>query len=770
MVIKMKGFLNKYLEYTRGRAKNFLFSLIFTPLGYIYSLGVAFRNFSFDHGFRSSHEPPLPVISVGNITMGGTNKTPFVEMLARKFMGLGLRPGIITRGYGGKQKGKAPVLIMNGKGDRNEVGDESLLLSSRLPGVPVSVSLDRLAALEKLSSEGNVDIVISDDTFQHRRMVRDADVVLIDATCPFGNGKLFPAGILRESPENLKRAHILVITKADQVKAEKLDALIEEVRKYVPDKPIFTSRLALEKWKRWDGSRLIDAEPLTSGTPVVIFSAIGNPPSFRSFVEKMGLDVRGELRFRDHHLYSGKDLIDIKNYCGALGAKAAICTEKDVYNLPGGFDMGFPILIPSVVTAMGEERSFFESLVETLRPKIVVSSNGHGEDSMACMLIERIRKDLPEAKIYAFPLVGKGKPFQDSGIEIYPPPLDTPSGGVIKYSFLELLRDIRAGLLGHVKRQLDAWGRLRGKIRTPLCVGDVYLLLHALYGQGIPPMLLATAKTVYLRGHFFIEKLILKKKSRIVWTRDEHTARELKKSSVNAVYSGNPIMDLASDNNNWTLEDPWPKAEGYRVLLLPGSRQNAYRDVRLLLNAAELIREQVRANFLMVIAPSIEWDRMASSLDGYSLENGFVKKGEMEVLVSFCPVPAAARKADILLGLGGTANQVCAGLGVPVVSIDDKGKRVQKRLLGEAEVLLKRDPKTLAYEAISILRDSERYEAMSSAGKFRMGKPGAIEEISRYVLFELGWKHRHDLYCALRSRFHGYHETLEKKEVKSGVE
>jgi len=283
-------------------------------------------------------------------------------------------------------------------------------------------------------------------------------------------------------------------------------------------------------------------------------------------------------------------------------------------------------------------------------------------------------------------------------------------------------------------------------------------------------MLLATAKTVYLRGHFFIEKLILKKKSRIVWTRDEHTARELKKSSVNAVYSGNPIMDLASDNNNWTLEDPWPRGEGYRVLLLPGSRQNAYRDVRLLLKAAELIREQVRANFLMVIAPSIEWDRMASSLDGYSLENGFVKKGEMEVLVSFCPVPAAARRADILLGLGGTANQVCAGLGVPVVSVDDKGKRVQKRLLGEAEILLKRDPKTLAYETISILRDSKRFEAMSSAGKSRMGKPGAIEEISRYVLFELGWKHRHDLYCALRSRFNGYHERLEKKEVKSGVE
>ncbi|MEN2996676.1 MAG: hypothetical protein ABC360_06735 [Acetomicrobium sp.] len=169
-------------------------------------------------------------------------------------------------------------------------------------------------------------------------------------------------------------------------------------------------------------------------------------------------------------------------------------------------------------------------------------------------------------------------------------------------------------------------------------------------------------------------------------------------------------MDLASDNNNWTLEDPWPKAEGYRVLLLPGSRQNAYRDVRLLLNAAELIREQVRANFLMVIAPSIEWDRMASSLDGYSLENGFVKKGEMEVLVSFCPVPAAARRADILLGLGGTANQVCAGLGVPVVSIDDKGKGFKKGSWERRKSSLKGIPKPLPtkqYRFLGIVKDTK---------------------------------------------------------------
>ena len=182
--------------------------------------------------------------------MGGTNKTPFVEMLARKFLTLGLNPGLVTRGYGGKHKDKGPILVVNGKGDRGQVGDESLLLSSRLPGVPVAVSLDRLAALEMLRWENKVDIAISDDTFQHRRMVRDVDIVLIDATCPFGNGKLF-CRCLERVPKSLKRAHILVITKADQVKEEALAELISLVRKYASDKPIFTSRLVLERWQKW---------------------------------------------------------------------------------------------------------------------------------------------------------------------------------------------------------------------------------------------------------------------------------------------------------------------------------------------------------------------------------------------------------------------------------------------------------------------------------------------------------------------------------------
>ena len=113
------------------------------------------------------------------------------------------------------------------------------------------------------------------------------------------------------------------------------------------------------------------------------------------------------------------------------------------------------------------------------------------------------------------------------------------------------------------------------------------------------------------------------------------TARELRKSSVNAVYVGNPIMDLTGDNNNAACKDPWTDKEGRRILLLPGSRQDAYKDVRLLLKAAELVTKQINANFLMVIAPSIEWDKMASSLKGYLFEDNLLRKGDLELRYPF---------------------------------------------------------------------------------------------------------------------------------------
>jgi len=127
------------------------------------------------------------------------------------------------------------------------------------------------------------------------------------------------------------------------------------------------------------------------------------------FYRKHGFDVKEELRYRDHHLYSRNDLDDIMRRCSAVGAQVAVCTEKDVYNLPRDGKASFPVFIPSVMTTVDDGANFFAALTKALRPKIVISSNGHGEDSMACMLADRLKRDLPKAQIYAFPLVGRAR-------------------------------------------------------------------------------------------------------------------------------------------------------------------------------------------------------------------------------------------------------------------------------------------------------------------------------------------------------------------------
>ncbi|HOP52978.1 MAG TPA: tetraacyldisaccharide 4'-kinase, partial [Synergistales bacterium] len=199
----MGALLTSYFRHIRGEEEGFPWTLL-SPLGWLAGTCSRARNFSYDHGLSISREMPVPVISVGNITHGGTNKTPFVEMLARMFMDAGLRPGIVMRGYGRKEKDC--LLAQECEPRRDLLGDEALLLSGRLGGVPIAVSADRAGGVLRLAEEG-VDLAIADDGFQHRKMGRDVDVALIDATCPFGNGRLMPAGMLRESPRSLIRAH-----------------------------------------------------------------------------------------------------------------------------------------------------------------------------------------------------------------------------------------------------------------------------------------------------------------------------------------------------------------------------------------------------------------------------------------------------------------------------------------------------------------------------------------------------------------------------------
>ncbi|HAK40575.1 MAG TPA: tetraacyldisaccharide 4'-kinase [Synergistaceae bacterium] len=731
--------LASYFRHIRGEEEGFPWVFL-SPLGWLAGACSRARNFSYDHGLSISREMPVPVVSVGNITHGGTNKTPFVEMLARMFIDAGLRPGIVMRGYGRKEKDC--LLVQKCEPSRDLLGDEALLLSGRLGGVPIAVSADRAGGVLLLAGEG-VDLAIADDGFQHRKMGRDVDVVLIDATCPFGNGRLMPAGMLRESPRSLIRAHMVVITKADQVPPDRVRKIAATIQKISGRSP-FLSSLALAGWSSFLGPREGLRDSGTPELPAAAFSAIGNPASFGSFLEKLGFPPLFHEAFRDHHIFSEGELDAICGRAVSSGARSLICTEKDIFNLPQGWSPPLPVFVPRVRTLLRDERSFVSTLSRHLQPKVVVSSNGHGEDAIGSLLAERLKQKFPLSEVSGFPIVGRGQEYRSRGISVLSPPSETPSGGVIKYRLRDLARDIRSGLLRHIGAQTEAWSGLRGKVRTVICVGDVYLFLHTLWGQGAMPVLLATAKSVRLHGHWGLEKHLLRLRCRRVFTRDPETARELSERKADAVYMGNPIMDLAGDTIN--------RSEGkrpFRVLLLPGSRERAYEDLGLLLDAAEIIAREEDCRFEIVVASALERERLLGKAPSWMSVNGdLVKhdKGGPEVRLFFGEVSEAASRSDILVGLGGTANQICAGMGVPVVSIDEKGKRVQKKLLGEAESLVPADPVLLAREALAILRDPVLRESMSRAGRERMGGGGAVDALVEYASEVLGWSKRQDVF------------------------
>lgn len=733
----MRRLLGSYLRFIRGEKSSPAWHVL-APLTWAASMAVSLRGWAYDHGFRPSIEPSVPVISVGNLTHGGTNKTPFVELLGRTLTGAGVRTGIISRGYG--KKGRDSCLIRDGDvPDKIAVGDEAALLSRKLPHCPVCVSPDRLEGIRRLASEG-VELAVADDAFQHRRLGRDVDIVLVDATCPWGNGRIFPLGMLREKPHSLERARMVVMTKADQIPEQDRDLLEKELSRLCGDGDrVFTAGLALKKWARWDGTWRESAFP-PDGT-VVAFSAIGNPKSFQTFLEKQCIRPRQHIIFRDHHAYTAADMSALVRTCENRGADCLVCTEKDVFNLPESWVPPVPLYVPIVETVLHDKERFLHCLAGSIRPMAVVASNGYGEDAIGVVLAEKLRARFPGMAVSAFPLVGAGKAYGAKGIPVASPPTDTPSEGVIKYRLKDLVKDLRSGLLRQITAQAGAWDRLRGRTRTVLCVGDVYLLLHALWGQGMSPVLVATAKTVLHKGHWRLEHAILRRRCRRVWTRDGRTRDEMVRRGVDASYTGNPIMDLARDVRGGKEYFP-VKGNVAKILLLPGSRERAYRDITLLLGAASLLWGRQKAAFVMVLAATLDRKRLLGACPEWRFDGQdriVHESGNPGILVTGDDVADVARQAHMVLGLGGTANQICAGLGVPVVSVFEKGKLVQKKLLGEAESLVEPSPEALAAEAAAILGTPSRRRAMSRAGRARMGPSGALDSVVAFAAAELGW-------------------------------
>lgn len=303
----------------------------------LYGRIMALRNHLYDRGVFKTRGLGARTISVGNLTTGGTGKTPLVALIAKMLIDDGEAVGILTRGYGRKDT-RSRVLVSDGEKalvDAETGGDEPVELALKLDGKAVIVAdRDRVAAARWARKNFNITTFLLDDGFQHRGVKRDLDIICIDATNPCGNGRIIPGGTLRESFAGLRRADAIVITRADQV--EETSDLERRLRKWNPAAPIFNGRTQLKG--------LISLHDLYTETSILpkpdkgelyAFTGIGNPDNFFATLTKGGLELAGTRSFPDHHRFSQADIENIEASVKRVGASGSVTTAKDAVKLKG---------------------------------------------------------------------------------------------------------------------------------------------------------------------------------------------------------------------------------------------------------------------------------------------------------------------------------------------------------------------------------------------------------------------------------------------------
>ncbi|MBI3988687.1 MAG: tetraacyldisaccharide 4'-kinase [candidate division NC10 bacterium] len=298
-----------------------------------YRTGMVLRRVLFQAGVFSTKRLSCPVISIGNITVGGTGKTSFVELLATRLRDRGIKPCVLLRGYGTTLKGRRAVVVSNG----TEIlvhppgaGDEAYLLAKKLPGVPVVMGSDRYSAGAAVLPRLSPDLFLLDDGFQHLGLHRDLDIVLFNARTPFGYGHLLPRGLLREPLSGLKRAGLFGIT----LPAETFDPgpLKAWLRQRYASTPVLVLLRRPRALFRLPGEEEVELSAV-KGERVLAFSGIGDPASFEGLLRALEADVVDHRRFPDHYPYRTADLEALSVTGDRAGARILVTTEKDAVRL-----------------------------------------------------------------------------------------------------------------------------------------------------------------------------------------------------------------------------------------------------------------------------------------------------------------------------------------------------------------------------------------------------------------------------------------------------
>ena len=292
---------------------------------FAYLLIVQVRLFLYKTGIFKTNKLQCPVISVGNLTLGGTGKTPVVQYIARFFITNGLKPVILSRGYGRSSK-TLVAIVSNGENillKPEEAGDEPYLLAENNPSLPIIVGKSRFLTGNIAINEFKPDIIILDDGFQHLSLARDLNIVLINSIRPLGNGHIFPAGSLREPISALKRADIILYTHSDEA-PDNCCANLPTRKDILKPETIHT----FDKIVRISDQKIIPPEKLNK-KKVMVFCGIGEPGSFRKRVEQHGAEIVDYKCFPDHYVYNMSDLQSIQKTAEKLKADLILTTQKD---------------------------------------------------------------------------------------------------------------------------------------------------------------------------------------------------------------------------------------------------------------------------------------------------------------------------------------------------------------------------------------------------------------------------------------------------------
>ena len=323
-----------------------------------YRAVLALRQTLYEWELLKSRRLPCRVISIGNVTLGGTGKTPLVELAVQTLRNSGVAAAIVSRGYRRRTRGTLvvadPDRIM---ADHTAAGDEPFLLARRLPGTPVVVGKNRYEAGRVCLERFRVGALVLDDAFQHRSLQKDLEIVTLSGTAPWGNGHLFPRGPLREPLSALRRAHLVVVTGPGN--AESLLAIRETLKTHNSKGEVVTARYEpVECWEVW-GRPPPGLEELR-GLPVQAFAGIARPANFVQSLAELGVNVTGLRRFPDHHWYAPGEVEALASEARARGARALITTEKDAVRCLGLPPSPIPVWALAVRLILTDEHLTWE--------------------------------------------------------------------------------------------------------------------------------------------------------------------------------------------------------------------------------------------------------------------------------------------------------------------------------------------------------------------------------------------------------------------------